>query len=186
MPNDEVIMEQKRMPNCKNIGDPSPTKIHTLSDGSVLEEKINPMPCHKKMVDPNGHVSQVSLATGYTIRGLGSHNPYGVAKLAEKIKKGWLPYDQCPVAMGYITAAKGEPALKPCKGRDGDGQFSREECCPHIEEAIKVRRAKYTKKQNQFKRQMASNTERMLEQLERQTEKMAKAAVERDPKKAIR
>jgi hypothetical protein len=180
-PREEPELQQIRMKNCKNIGDPQPVKKHVNADGLVVEEKINPMPCHKKMIDPNGHVSQVSLASGYTIRGLGTHNPYGVQALAEKLKGGWLPYDQCPVKEGYMKAGKGEKALKPCEGK-----FSRDECCPHIEQAIKARRAAYNKKQQAFKRQMQTNPDRMLELLEKQTEALAKAEQNSDPGKNLR
>jgi hypothetical protein len=178
--NKDVTMEQLPMDNCKNIGRPPPTKKHVMPDGTIREEKLNPMPCHKKMSDGNGHVFQVSLATGFTIRGLGTHNPYGVEKLREKLAAGWLPYDQCPVKEGYMPAdGKSD---KPC-----EGTFSREKCCPHIEKAITARRTAYEKKQKAYARKASSNQERMLEILEKQTEELAgKAAKGDEAAKAFR
>jgi len=127
-------------------------------DGVPVKEKLSPIPYNRKVVDPAGNVVTLNLATGYTIRA--KNNPYGIQIMAEKLKAGFLPYDECPVATGRI---KPGPKQAACTET-----FSKEKCCPHLADVIKARQAAHKKKQDEFMQSFKTNNERMLEVFEEQ------------------
>jgi hypothetical protein len=132
-----------------------------MPDGTVRIEKLPPIDCNMKMVDPNGHVVRVVLANGQQIKKLGPNNPYGQLKLKEKLGKGFLPYKKCPYAQGGQLAGT-EHEEKPCKGT-----FTEEKCCPHISRIIKARRADYVKARSRFTVKTEGQMERLLKALEK-------------------
>lgn len=171
---------------AKNIGAAPPVKTINAEDGTVREEKLNPIPFARKMVDPDGNVVTVSLATGFTVRGFKA-NDYGVQILDEKLKKGFLPYDECPIAKSHIKFDSKKD--KPCEGHDGRGghwnkhgpgagNWSRDVCCEHVERAIKARRTKKLAREIQLAKQYATNQDRMIQLLEEQNKRLNKS--ERD------
>jgi hypothetical protein len=153
---------------AKNIAANPPTRKHTNSDGLLVVEKLNPMQAKRRMVSPDGNVSEVSLATGYTIKmkgaGYGSAafrgNPYGPQILAEKIENGWLPFDECPHAPGADAAGRIQLADgdKPCEGKS-----SAKECCPHIKRIATKRRAEHSKGQEAKRKNMQGSVEKLLQ-----------------------
>jgi len=143
-------------PPFKDIARPPPERTIKMPDGSVRTEKLPPISCNMKMVDPNGHVVRVVLANGDTIKKLGPNNPYGQLKLKEKLGKGFLPYKKCPYAQGGQLAGT-EHDEKPCKDT-----FTEEKCCHHIAEIIKLRRVDYVKKSRRFSAKTESQMERVM------------------------
>lgn len=168
---------------AKNIGANPPTKNTPYADGVVREEKLNPIPFARKMVDLDGNVVTVSLATGFTIRGF-KGNDYGVQVLEEKLAKGFIPYDECPIAKGHLPVASGSKD-KPCPGDDGKGghwnargagpgNWSRDKCCEHVERVIRARRAAKQAKEAELAKQYATKQDRMIALLEKQNERLNK------------
>ncbi len=149
---------------AKNIGCNPPTRTVTLSNGDTRIEKVSPIKNNAKMVDPDGNVVLVSLATGYAIRD--KENGYGPQVFAEKLAKGFIPYDECPVAKGYVTLTKKDAA---CPGSDGKGKHSRERCCHHVDAIIQKRRAKKQALENKLKLQYATQMDRFVEALKEQS-----------------
>lgn len=147
---------------AKNIGANPPSRKVALADGTVREEKLNPMKAKnthsRKMVDPDGNVVTISLATGYAVRQ--SDNHYGGPLLAAKLKAGFLCYDECPIATGRVPAG---PKDKACAGT-----FSREKACEHIEAIIKARRAVKQKKEADIAKSYATNQDKMVRLFEQQ------------------
>lgn len=138
-------------------GGAPPTKRHVNADGTITIEKLNPIPCKCKMVDPQGVVAEISLATGFGIRN--PNNEYGAHIMAEKLRKGWLRYDECPLAAGRIPAGKDKPCTSPPpKG----------ECCAHLQRVIDARKAANTKTQEEVDRRYRTDQDRMLRLLEEQ------------------
>ena len=153
----------KKQP-AKNIGANPPVKRINYADGTFREEKLNPIPNNKKMVDPDGNVISVSLATGFTIR---KANEYGTQILREKLEKGFIPYDECPVATGRVKFdAKKDSAC--------EGKFSRDHACRHVEQIIKTRRAIKQKKEAELKLQYATQQDKMIELLLAQNARLNK------------
>ena len=159
-------------PDFKDISKPPPERTLKLPDGSVRTEKL-PTMFNKKMVDPNGHVVRVALSNGATIKGIGPHNTYGMLKLAEKRRKGFILYDRCPYGPNGDLAAT-EHSEKPCKGK-----FSEEKCCPHVQQIIETRRRDYVKKRRRFTAKTESAMERMIKNI---NEKLATPEVPTDGK----
>lgn len=110
------------------------------------------------MVDREGNVLWVSLATGWSITGIDEKNPYGMQMWRDKLKAGWLPYSKCPVAEGYIKPADDKD--KACVG-----DFSAEKCCKHIERAIRLRRADHKKRSERFSKKSESQMDRLIKTL---------------------
>ena len=166
---------------AKNIGAKAPTRKVTRADGVQVTEKVNPMRFKKKCVSPDGDVIELSLATGFTIVGF-KGNDYGVQVWEEKQKAGFLPYDECPVATGRVPRGKEDP----CLGSDGlPRKFSDEACCQHLAKVIEARRAEHRKTQLEYGKNFSTHQERMIQLLEAQTERMAKAEVQPSGKKGI-
>ena len=149
----------------KNIAAEPPTRVHMDADGIKVTEKLNPMRVNRKMVHPDGDVVTVSLATGWTIQktapGYGMNafrnNPYGSQILVEKIADGFLPFDECPVAQGYIPKRDGD---KPCEGK-----FSDEKCCPHIDRVMQKRREAHRKEQEGYRVAQQNSNDKLLDHL---------------------
>lgn len=154
----------------------------------IIKEKIPPTPNHRKMVDPDGHVKRLVLSTARTI-GRTADNTYHVQKFAEKIAAGWLPYAECPYARGYARLPDGE---RPCEGIDPSvpGIFYRphptvkwamieDECCPHVEDAIKKRQARYNARQKEIADQFTGSQDKLVQLLEAHAKKEMEAAAKR-------
>lgn len=149
--------------SIKNIAAAPPTRRVVDEDGIVTEGGVNPMQAKRKMVHPDGCIADISLATGWTTKlsspgyGLASfnNNPYGALILTEKIAKGFLPFDECPIAKGYVPAKEGETG---CTTAPPAG-----ECCQHLLRIIKARRAVESKKQEGFRKQMMSSNDKIVE-----------------------
>lgn len=149
----------------KNLEANPPVRKVTGADGLVREEKLCSIPFNEKMVDADGNVVTVALATGYTIRGFGPQNPYGVQKRPEKLKKGFLPYSECPVAKGHV---KLDGRSKACEGEDGRGKMKAGTCCKHIEEIIARRREQARKREDHVRERFATQSDRIIEVLRQQ------------------
>ncbi len=134
---------------AKNIAAAPPTKKVMNPDGVVTTMKVSPL-WGTKMVSPDGDVVHVTLSTGYTIRGF-RNNPHAQQKLDEKLKAGFLPFAECPVATRRIP---GEPCT---------GQFSEEKCCPHMDSVIAERRKAYGATQTDYLKNFATQTDKLLE-----------------------
>lgn len=147
----------------KDIGAAPATQTVTLEDGTVRTFPTCPMRLNIKMVDPQGNVSVVPLANGFAPTTL-AKSPYGMQILAQKMRKGWLPFSECPYAKGHLPVSK---SAKPCAGDDGRGGFKRDTCCEHVTAVINARRAKWSAS---FSRQKGrtSNDLQLLEQLGKQ------------------
>jgi hypothetical protein len=143
----------------------TPTRRIARPDGTVKMMKVSPIPFREKMVDLDGNTIDVSLATGYGIRGF-QNNMYGIQKRAEKIARGFLPYSECPVNSGYpgADAVKG----KRCDGKDGRGKMERDTCCEHIEQIAAARRKAAQKREARLRERFATLPERQIEIMMRQ------------------
>lgn len=177
-------MNLSRKQNIAQIGQRAPTKRTSVGLATVTE-KVPPTAYTRKFVSPNGNVSRIVLATGRTLGGE-MDNGYGNIKRAEKLKAGWLPYSHCPITKGYIRA-KGET---PCDGPDPDhpGDFSRripnsayglleDECCPHIEQIIVLRRQEHNERQNEYASQFTGSTDKLVKILEANAQAQAEALI---------
>jgi hypothetical protein len=138
----------------------APTRKIKQPDGTVLIEKLNPMRLKRKAVDQSGFISEISLANGW--QQTNPRSDYALSTWDEKLKRGWLPYNECPIANGMLPAAKGD---KACTGK-----FTDDECCPHMDKVIKARQAAHAKKQEEFASSMSTNQDRMIKVLEKQAE----------------
>lgn len=143
---------------AKNIAGKPPTKTVIMPDGTVRTEKLCPIPLSVKMVDPDGNVVMVPLANGYTIRSL---DGYGHMILSQKIKAGFLRYDECPVARGTIPAAGKDDHA--CPGSDGRGKFSKDKCCSHVDAIIQRRRVIKKKKCDEFNSRFVSKDQALID-----------------------
>ena len=158
-PSEEIPVARLRgePPPAKDISLTPPEREVTMPDGRVRTEKLNPMRCKAKMVDRDGNVVWVSLATGWSIEKIGPANPYGMVMWQDKLKAGWIPYNKCPVAEGYIKGEKGD---KPCEDK-----FSNDQCCPHVEAIIKARREDHRRKADRFNRKSETQMDRLIKSL---------------------
>lgn len=153
---------------AKNIIPNPPTRKVMGPDGVMITEKLSPIPFNRKMVSPDGDVVVIGLATGFTIRSF-KGNDYGVQLWEEKLKAGFIPFDECPVAKGHVQMS-GEAG---CKGSDGRGQFSNQECCPHLNVIITNRREAHRKTQKEYGQNFLTNQDKLIAHLEAQAERMA-------------
>ena len=149
---------------AKNIGAKAPTRRTDRGDGVMVTEKLCPIPFSRKVVAPDGDVTTVALANGFTIRGF-KGNDYGTQIWPEKLKAGFIPFDECPYAKGHLRAPDGE---SPCKGSDGLGKFSNEKCCPHVDKIIVARREEHRAAQLEYGKNFATQQDRMIALLEKQ------------------
>ena len=138
----------------------APTRQIKQPDGTVLVEKVNPMRLKRKAVDPAGFISEISLANGW--QQTNPRSEYATSTWDGKLKRGWLPYNECPAANGLLPLAKGD---KPCTGK-----FTDEECCPHMDKVIEARKAAHKKKQDEFANSMSTNQDRIIKLAEKQAE----------------
>lgn len=150
-----------------------PTRKIKQPDGTILTEKLNPMRLKRKAVDKAGFVSEISLATGW--QHTNPRSDYALSTWDEKLKRDWLPYNECPVANGLLPAAKGD---KACTGK-----FSDEKCCPHMDVVIAARQKAHKAKQDEFAANMETNQDRMIKVLEAQAMAAVATAEETDGKK---
>jgi len=120
----------------------APTKQTLNSSGVVVIEKLPQNRNRRLFLKPCGSVVWVVLSTNPAIR---KTNQYGAQIQAEKIKKGFLPWDECPILKGHLRA----PAFKPsaaCEGIDGRGKLENPCSCligikeKRIEAHLKVER----------------------------------------------
>tara|TARA_Y100000817_G_C16564268_1_gene414575 strand:+ start:105 stop:620 length:516 start_codon:yes stop_codon:yes gene_type:complete len=125
----------------------APTKRSMNDDGVVIEQKIPQNPNHRIMLNPSGATVFLVLSNGPAIRG---SNQYGVQLLREKISKGWLPWNECPVARGYI---KGDG--KACPGKDGRGNLDGP--CVHLLRAQEKRAEAHKEREREFDERMQTN-----------------------------
>lgn len=163
---------------AKNIGAKPPTRRIDRGDGVMVTEKVSPIPFSRKMVAPDGDVVFVSLANGFTIRGF-KGNDYGRQIWEEKLKAGFLPFDECPFTgesfkKHYVKAGKDDA---PCKGQNGVGGFSNEECCPHLNKIIASRKDEHRRAQLEYGSNFATQQDRMIALLEKQTARLAQPEV---------
>lgn len=161
---------------AKNIGSKAPTRKIVGADGVMVTEKVCPIPFNRKFVALDGDVVTIPLANGFTVRGF-KGNDYGVQVMEEKLKSGFLPYDECPLATKRVPRGPGET---PC-----ESDFTNEKCCPHLERVIKARRDDHRAKQLEYGKNFTTNHERMVALLEAQAERMAKAEVQVSGKKGL-
>lgn len=161
---------------AKNIGGKAPARKIMGADGVMITEKLCPIPFNKKFVAPDGDIVVVPLANGFTIRGF-KGNDYGVQIMEEKLKAGFLPYNECPLMTKRVPRKHGET---PC-----EGEFSNEKCCPHLDAVMKARRDDHRIKQLEYGKNFSTNQERMIALLESQAERMAKAEVQVTVKKGV-
>lgn len=158
-------MRTNQKPEWKNIEHaPGPTRT-MLPDGTYVEEKKGPIPFSFKMVDPAGWVVEVPHATGATIRGFTSENPYGALIREKKKFQGFLLYHTCPYVQG-IPIQGGD---KPCTDRDrlaGPRALKRkngEECCEHMTALIKRRQAAQKEKSDEYAASFKTHSEKQTE-----------------------
>lgn len=161
---------------AKNIAAKPPTRKFTNTDGIVVTEKLCPIPFSMKFIAPDGAAVTIPMANGFTIRGW-KGNDYGVQLKEEKLEQGFLPYDECPLAMRRVERRQGDT---PC-----DGTFSNEKCCPHLERIAAARQEEHRKQQNEYGKNFATQQDRMIRLLEAQTEKLGAAERNSSGKKGI-
>ena len=158
---------------AKNLLASPPTRKHVQPDGTIREEKLNPMRFKRKMVHPNGNVIELGLANGWAINSF-KNNDYGVQLLEEKMDAGFLPFNECPYANGAVPLpldAKGKPKFAPCVGDFPDnpkrrGHFKRNTSCKHIKEIAARRKALHKKSAQRFTDRFETNTEKLIKAIE--------------------
>ncbi len=157
-----MARDNSKQTAIKDVTALPPTRTHMDADGIRVTEKLNPMRVNRKMVHPDGDVVVISLATGWAIDRLGPKNPYGLQIQEEKLatKRGFLPFDECPVATGRVPAREGD---EPCKGK-----FSDAKCCPHLDRIMQKRREAHRKQQESYRRSSMSPQAKIAESISMQ------------------
>ncbi len=155
----------------KNISQNPPSRKIVGAGGVMITEKRCPIPFNRKMVSPAGDVITLALANGFTIRSF-KGNDYGVQILEDKLKAGFIPFNECPVAKGRDI---GPTETAACKGSDGRGQFSDDTCCPHVTAVILARKEAHRQAQTEYGRNFATNQDRLIALMEANAERDAKA-----------
>jgi len=149
-------------------------------DGVRVKVKQNPNRLTRRMVGPSGKTYELSLSNGWEINSLDSeNNKYGRPKLAEKLKQGHLPYDECPVASGRVPAA--DKNDRPCVGK-----FDKDHCCPHIEKIMTARKAAHEAREREFAASMETQNDRILKHIINQAQAATTAPAEPAPENHVR
>ena len=157
-------------------------------DGTIEQMQVNPMPLKRKMVDKAGFVVEVSLTTGRHLKRLDQTNPYGIGMLygPEALRPpDWLPFYECPYAKGHLPTPEGE---KPCP-LDGatlsDEQRVKTEmkhpdkpACVHLQKIIKARQGQRAAAEEEFRKNMMTNNERMVEMVANQARQLSQITTE--------
>ena len=136
----------------------SPPQRRRLVDGEVVIEKLSPVP-GPKMLDPSGNViDRLPAANGF----IGWKNdPYRVTVIAEKVAKGWVHFDRCPISsesvehlppsIRYHAGTDGKPdharPKSPCTRAADGGKISNTSPCECIEALEKFRKGKQAVKE---------------------------------------
>lgn len=137
----------------RDISRRPPVKRTSVGDGTEVVEKLSPLGLKMKVVDANGVVASLALSNGGMIRTM-QQSPYGVLKLAEKQKKGFIAYKDCPVRLGAMAMPK---SWKPCDGGTDD------QCCEHMTALIEARKAAAGKRSAEFAEKFKSGQEQMAQ-----------------------
>ena len=123
-------------PARKRVSRPAP-------DGcGVITERI-PWQPYLKFVKPSGAVSRVPAATHRANREY-THDPYRMFIEYDKMRKGFIPYGQCPQTLPWEaqqwlpTEIRGR---QPCRTSVNGTPITPDSCCQCIEELIVVRKA---------------------------------------------
>ncbi len=141
----------------KNLTKDPPIRRWTTSDGEEVCEKLNPLHSSnkRKMLDKTGGSYWLSLATGYAVKQ--TENFYGPQIFQEKIKKGHLPMNECPVVRGYVEPVEGDVGC--------GGVFTDVAPCKHILAIAAKRKAAYAEKQANFIKHFQKNEEKNVSEL---------------------
>lgn len=179
-------MNISRKSPIATIGQKPPVRRLHRPDGTIVDEKIPATPYARKFVTPSGNVVRVPLATGRTLGQNPAENPYGMIKMAEKFRKGFLLYAECPYATNRLQTPDG---VTPCAGtnpgtpgafwRRHEGNpnaFVEDECCEHIEQIIAERQEIHSVKQHEISESFKTPEMRLVEAMhaERQDKLQAK------------
>ena len=129
----------------------APTKQTINASGVVVIEKLPQNRNRRLFLKPCGATVWVILSTNPAIR---RSTEYGAQIQADKIKKGFLPWDECPILKGHLRA----PAFKPtaaCEGVDGRGKL--ESPCPCLVGIKKKRVEAHLKLEREYAKKMQSS-----------------------------
>ena len=97
----------------------APTKRSLNPSGVVITEKLPQNKNRRLFLKPCGSIVWVVLSTNPAIR---SVNQYGTQIQVEKISKGFLPLDECPILKGHIRSSVFRPG-PGCEGANGQGKL---------------------------------------------------------------
>lgn len=147
----------------------APTRKIMNDDGIMITEKLPQNPNRRLMLTPAGNLSYLILSNSPVQRG---RTQYGVEKMNEKIKRGLLPVNECPIARGYIKSS-GE---KPCAGDDGRGNFKNGKTCKHIKQIMRNRISAHNKTEEERARRMQNSSEVMKEYMQMKIKEEALAS----------
>lgn len=141
----------------KNITREPPERRWTTSDGEEMREKLNPLRAEmkRKMLDLTGGSYWLSLANGYAIKK--NENLYGPQIFEEKLAKGHLPMNECPVVKGHVEPVEGD--------RGCGGVFTDDKPCRHIVTIAAKRKEAYAKRQADYAKHFRKNEEREVSAL---------------------
>ena len=166
-------------PRFKDIQRKAPTKTTVQSDGTVVTEKLCPIPFHWKAVDPDGNVVTVPLANGTTHRTF-RNNPYGETIRYEKPLAGFLWLHECPYRSGAVPLPKdneqrkGKDKIVPCDGIDGHGRLiskgheHKAKGCDHLRAIALARRAVKKKHNDRINERFMSDEKRLAREMRAQ------------------
>lgn len=131
-------------------------------DGTVGEEKIPARP-FRRAVNPRGNVVPISLSCGAADRTMDSQ--YGLRRWQSKLKKGFVPADQCAAANGLLPKPLRKEGDKPCE--DWVDEFGMAKTmkrdtkpCEHTQRIIDYRKRKANEKDASRKKRFESPEER--------------------------
>ena len=150
----------------------APTRKTMGSDGVVITEKLPQNPNRKLMLNPSGHTYYLVLSNNAAQRG---RTAYGHEKLNEKIKRGHLPLNECPVARGYVKMGD-----KACSGDDGRGNFTSGKVCKHIKKIMENRTVAHNEIQEERERKVQTDGQVLKEYIQLKIKEESEAAKTKD------
>jgi len=158
----------------------TPTRIVGSDDlGMPIEERV-PIAYSRKFVGLDGCAKDVPLRSAAVFSSEEEALRYERATVADIVRAGQLPLDECPYTNAY-RYIKGGPLVRPPAGADDCG--GNVGGCDHMQTVIKARqqvaRAKWDKEQEQLRQMKPEDAERLAATI---AEGVGRAIAANDPK----
>jgi hypothetical protein len=163
----------------------TPKRTRIGPDGIPVEEKLTAKPW-RPFVKPSGAIIQLDLTCAAADRNI--HGANATKRLREKIKKGFLPADECPIVTGRMPSGLRQPD-------DGDGcpeyispdgaplTLSNKPPCKHVLRVAAVREKAHKTKSAEWDKLYKSGDSKIVELLMKREEREARAELAAEGKK---